>query len=90
MKGWGLTADLFSPTRTRCYHSSSRSSSNYPTAKAPLETRFPISLKTGRGRGSRLCFIMIGQITAERLVYAFLTSIIAAEGGGEGWREGES
>lgn len=56
-------------------------SSNYETATAPLETRFPISPKTGRGRGSRLCFIMIGQITADRLVYAFLTSLITAEGG---------
>lgn len=68
------------------------SRSNYQTGKPPLETRFPISPKTGRGRGgSSLCFIMIGQITADRLVYAFLTSLITAEGGknpcraAEGW-----
>lgn len=33
---------------------------------------------------------MIGQITADRLVYAFLTSLITAEGGGAGRREGGS
>lgn len=63
------------------------SGSNRAAAEAPLETRFAISPKTGRGRGSRLCFITIGQIAAGRLVYAFLTSLIPAQGGrGDGGR----
>lgn len=47
-------------------------------SKSSTETHFPISPKTGRGRGG-LCFITIGQITADPLVYVFLTSLIAAK-----------
>lgn len=55
------------------------SCSNYKTAKAPQRLIFPLAPKQEEEGGS-LCFITIGQITADPLVYVFLTSLITAKG----------
>jgi len=47
-------------------------------AKPPQRLIFPLAPKTGRGRGSRLCFITMVQIPAEPLFMCFLTSLITA------------
>lgn len=47
------------------------SCSNYKTVRTPQRLIFPLTPQTGRGRGSSLCFITIGQITADALFMRF-------------------